>query len=499
MRLKVSLSIENGLLNMIQRLDVFHRLLHSTLDRSTTSSLSAECSSKGFVEDKRLLVQFQLLMEILLRLPITEKSKNDFISWCREQYSSNPADNSAIDLFASTFKIGDAVNWYTRNSFLYRTLNQMFRTNNLRLIYRSRYFVGHLYSELKKVYEETWPFFNPQTYIYRGTSMPCKEFHTFKADKGKLVSTNCFLSATFNKNVAVCFSGKDINRTDYVSVIFVMLIDASNNKSKPFAPIQNLSTMRDEEEVLIAPGENVFEVRLVHTLKEKELEQNILHAKTIYLEKARKIESVDDFESLIDEALIEIDDHKMFSISMIDDKQKDHPSVESQSTPMIKSYIKPHEKEHHRKTCLMSLSLSESTLKYLYTEVARLRTSNTRSDGSIIFIVDQTLFDNMDDDDDDNSLISNAIICRLFPRQYIYNQCAYQIEIQLSASYPLSPPKLCFLTPIYHPNINKNDDLIDNPNIDTALSIDKALDLQNRTEFNRKAFEMAKKFGLPRQ
>jgi len=109
--------------------------------------------------------------------------------------------------------------------------------------------------------------------------------------------------------------------------------------------------------------------------------------------------------------------------------------------------------EHLSKTDFSSLRNSLPASKHLYTDLRRLRLSNTRSDGSTIFIVDQTPFDNEEDDD---SLSSNVIICRIFPYASIYNQCAYEIAIFLSASYPLDPPEVRFVTPIYHPNVTKD-------------------------------------------
>ena len=86
--------------------------------------------------------------------------------------------------------------------------------------------------------------------------------------------------------------------------------------------------------------------------------------------------------------------------------------------------------------------------------MSELRSSNTRSDGSIIFIVDETPFD--DDDEDSDLLLSDSIICRIFPRQHIYNQYGFRIEIRLSPPYPFSTPIVYFITPIYHPNVGQN-------------------------------------------
>ncbi|UJR14872.1 hypothetical protein I4U23_001857 [Adineta vaga] len=156
------------------------------------------------------------------------------------------------------------------------------------------------------------------------------------------------------------------------------------------------------------------------------------------------------------------------------------------------------------------------TNRRILSELTRLQGLSTNSD--VKFLLDKSPADDPS---------SSLILGRILPKSNIYNQAAFQIEIKLLPEYPFKAPELRFITPIYHPNVddkgkicvdilNANDgfkpttpltdvvkavtNLIDNPNIDHALSPEIAAEYtQNKSTFERKALDMVKKHGLPRQ
>ena len=165
-------------------------------------------------------------------------------------------------------------------------------------------------------------------------------------------------------------------------------------------------------------------------------------------------------------------------------------------------------------------------------EIEKLRSS-------VKFILDKSPLD------DQSGAPSNIIVGRILPDSDPFNQAAFQIEIKIPTDYPFSPPEVRIITPMYHPNISKDGkiciallneggtyrpttslidivlaiiDLIDNPQADHFLDAGNGLFdifrkrncfsffkeigaeyLSNRAEFNRKALEMVKKHGLPRE
>jgi ubiquitin-conjugating enzyme E2 D/E len=57
----------------------------------------------------------------------------------------------------------------------------------------------------------------------------------------------------------------------------------------------------------------------------------------------------------------------------------------------------------------------------------------------------------------DNLFEWSAII--IGPKDTPYEGGIFNLEIKFPAEYPFRPPKIKFITPIYHPNINKSGDI----------------------------------------
>lgn len=87
--------------------------------------------------------------------------------------------------------------------------------------------------------------------------------------------------------------------------------------------------------------------------------------------------------------------------------------------------------------------------KALWTNLTRLKLLST-TDSSSRFILDRSPFD--DDDEEPRNLYT--IIGRIFPQSEIYKDYSIQIEMKLTANYPMEPPEVRFLTRIYHPNVD---------------------------------------------
>lgn len=240
--------------SIIQSLNAHHRLAHCDIAFSIRTELNTESPSQEFLKESRSFVQSQLLMELLLRASFGEESKEDFIDWCLQSYHNDRKHKETIDQFARDFKLDQVIPWYTRPSFIYRILNKTFSTNGFRYIFKIRYFICPLYSELKRLHEETFAVFDHKIQVYRGKIMSISDFNKFKASIGAFVVTKCFVSTSLNKTVAGFYAGETEVKDGHVGVIFHMKIDKFKNKSKPMAFVGEKSFIPDENEFLLAPG-----------------------------------------------------------------------------------------------------------------------------------------------------------------------------------------------------------------------------------------------------
>jgi ubiquitin-protein ligase len=90
------------------------------------------------------------------------------------------------------------------------------------------------------------------------------------------------------------------------------------------------------------------------------------------------------------------------------------------------------------------------------TQVDELKSLTMNDDHTpVIFILDNVLF-NVDEVIDFTDSIERTIVGRILPTSDIFKQGAFQIEIKLPSIYPLNPPTVRFITPIYHPNVGNN-------------------------------------------
>ncbi|CAF1190962.1 unnamed protein product [Didymodactylos carnosus] len=49
-----------------------------------------------------------------------------------------------------------------------------------------------------------------------------------------------------------------------------------------------------------------------------------------------------------------------------------------------------------------------------------------------------------------------VLIGRILPKSPPYSQGSFQLEIKIPTDFPFKPPEVKFLTPIYHPNVDKD-------------------------------------------
>jgi ubiquitin-protein ligase len=113
---------------------------------------------------------------------------------------------------------------------------------------------------------------------------------------------------------------------------------------------------------------------------------------------------------------------------------------------------------------------------------------------------------------------------RILPKLEPYCQCSFRIRFTLSHDYPFEPPKLRFLDPMYHPNIDTSGKLCSrllneryHPDLSLADIVKNAEQLissfdeelvinmeaykeykNDRDEFNRKTLDFIIRYGYPR-
>lgn len=147
-------------------------------------------------------------------------------------------------------------------------LNEAFRSQNISILYRFRFFIKDLHMHLEylhSLYDTSSK--QRQFSVYRGLNMPFDVFKKTIRDEAKnLIAFDSFLSTTSDIDVAKYFALRK-HDPKHESVLFHIEIDADRMK-RPFANISGYSHYKTESEILFSIG-TVFRIDDVATEKDK--------------------------------------------------------------------------------------------------------------------------------------------------------------------------------------------------------------------------------------
>ncbi|CAF1307006.1 unnamed protein product, partial [Didymodactylos carnosus] len=184
----------------------------------------------------------------------SENARKEMIEYYRQTFDGDDDKLKFLDDFETEYRPDQAVTWYTRQSFLYRTLNHALRELNVEDLYKLRFFIKDLHHQLLELYlEESKNSLNKIDFLYRGTGMYNKDFHDLQKNCGGLLSFNNFLSTSTEEDVALVFAKDSLEKKDMTAVLFEIEIDPSI-PTCPFADISKVSEFADESEVLFSMG-----------------------------------------------------------------------------------------------------------------------------------------------------------------------------------------------------------------------------------------------------
>ena len=256
--------------NSSDQVALITRILSNT-DSSNQDSLSFrffehnQKTMRNLTEEPASFMWFQLLVDVLQRIPIDQSANEEMIRACKEHCHGNEIRLQILKGFGDSGP-SDAIKWYTKDSFLYRLLNEALRTEDTDMLHLFRKFIIDLHSQIKQK-QRQHSFSTPNMKVYRGQAMFKSELERLLNSIGHLVSVNSFFSASLMEDVAEIFSGSDQSDTQKVSVFFRIDVDLGLQHTL-FACLDNLSEYPSEDEVLFSLS-SVFEVMNVSEERDK--------------------------------------------------------------------------------------------------------------------------------------------------------------------------------------------------------------------------------------
>lgn len=167
---------------------------------------------------------------------------------------NNEKHLETVDEFVTHYTSATAIDWYTRESFVYRLLNKTLRHNNVDILLDFGFYIIDINKRLRTLCMEQKDENEIGLHVYRGQFIDPSELIRMQLNVGCFISINTFFSTSLNRNHAIACSGSGCQRPFFESVLFDIYIDKENAGSGLFAKIAKFSARDIEEEVLIALG-----------------------------------------------------------------------------------------------------------------------------------------------------------------------------------------------------------------------------------------------------
>ena len=77
-------------------------------------------ATRDLAKESGSFLFFQLFKNVLKNMPKTDEAKHTMVSICRTFYRGNIKELANIEEFELTYQSTDAIEWYTRESFVYK-------------------------------------------------------------------------------------------------------------------------------------------------------------------------------------------------------------------------------------------------------------------------------------------------------------------------------------------------------------------------------------------
>ncbi|CAF0992294.1 unnamed protein product [Adineta ricciae] len=238
--------------------------VHQIQDNESSSPIGVFQSNSKFLWHR-------MFVDILLQMKPPTDAKSDLIETLRRTSYKIDVNPAQIDEFKRDYQSNAAIQWYTRDTFLYRLINQALRCEDTETLFACRLFITDLQNQLSELHEETIrsnsPSDNTIITSYRGQFMSSSAIEQFRENIGNLISTNAFLSTSLAFDIAVMFAGGSGSKstTSLQTVLFCVEIDPKIENTRPYAQIKHFSNFQEEDEVLFAVG-TVFRIEKFDTL-----------------------------------------------------------------------------------------------------------------------------------------------------------------------------------------------------------------------------------------
>ncbi|CAF0834047.1 unnamed protein product [Adineta ricciae] len=195
----------------------------------------------------------QILKEILFTIDFDEEHIKEFINYCCDTFDVSENQLTKFKQFEREYRHKTPIWWYSKENFIYYTLNFALRVMDANVIVRTGFFINDLHRHIERLHKEQHarePSRRSFT-VYRGQGLSSADFSEMVKSQGGLLSFNTFLSTSKDRAVADRLAESNADNPDLVGIVFVIMVDPSKSTT-PYAYIREISYFFDEGEVLFS-------------------------------------------------------------------------------------------------------------------------------------------------------------------------------------------------------------------------------------------------------
>lgn len=237
--------------------DLQHYAVYNFYHDNTTQTSTWDLTTR-----KTDFLWFQQVQKLLLNEVSSgsPEAKRDFISICHDYCDKHyKNDRHYLRYLEHDYKAKDAIKEYTKANFLHELVNRALRTEDIEEVYRFRWYLAQLCSNLE---QETECYRSRQQQIgvsviklYRGQLCSPDELKRI-CDGSGFIATNGFLSTTYDRSVAIAFaeSAKGAPGGDTALLLLEITVNLNQTSSTILAETSHFGNFKQEEEVLFGLG-----------------------------------------------------------------------------------------------------------------------------------------------------------------------------------------------------------------------------------------------------
>ncbi|CAF1213409.1 unnamed protein product [Adineta ricciae] len=208
----------------------------------------------------------QLLKDTFLILSYDDKSRTEFSDALRQTYAQTDHDLRAINDFETNYYQHSPIWWYTKESFLYVTLNRALRMLDLDMLLKMSFFMRDLHQQIEQLHCISYN--QQQLMLYRGQGMSNLDFEKLKQSENGLLSFNNFLSTSTDREVSFHYADSVRSMNNTVGILFEMEINPPITSTR-FATLDNISYYGDSEKEVLFSTHAIFRVTKLEQLEDQ--------------------------------------------------------------------------------------------------------------------------------------------------------------------------------------------------------------------------------------